>query len=271
MTEQDPRFASLLEDLADEHGALDAVVGSLADDDWDRVTPAEGWTVRHQIGHLHHFDQQARLAVEDPAAFVAGREQAFGDVAGYEASTLALANRCEPGELLARWRHDRAALLDAFSALTGNERLEWYGPPMSAMSSATARLMETWAHGQDVVDAVGAGDRWPPTDRLRHIAHLGVRTRRFSYALRGQEPPAAEVRVELAAPSGATWTRGPEGAAGRISGPALDFCLLVTQRRHRDDLALDVSGEAAEEWMSIAQAFAGGVGPGRPPRRSPGG
>ncbi len=156
-------------------------------------------------------------------------------------------------------------LLDAFGGLVGTERLEWYGPPMSATSSATARLMETWAHGQDVVDAVGAADRWPATDRLRHIAHLGVRTRSFSYAVRGAEPPDADVRVELAAPSGDTWSWGDPAAADRIAGPAVDFCLLVTQRRHRDDLALEVVGPSAEEWVTIAQAFAGGVGSGRAP------
>ena len=68
--------------------------------------------------------------------------------------------------------------------------------------------------------------------------------------------------VELAAPDGSTWSFG-EGEQ-RVTGPAEDFCLLVTQRRHRDDLALTAQGDAADEWLGLAQCFAGPPGPGRP-------
>jgi uncharacterized protein (TIGR03084 family) len=121
--------------------------------------------------------------------------------------------------------------------------------------------METWAHGQDVADALGVVRT--PTDRLRHVAHIGVRALPFSFALRGRPTPEVSVRVEVSGPSGAGWTWGPADAANRVSGPALDFCLLVTQRRHRDDLALRVEGPVAEEWVEIAQAFAGAPGAGR--------
>jgi uncharacterized protein (TIGR03084 family) len=134
---------------------------------------------------------------------------------------------------------------------------------MSAASSLTARLMETWAHTQDIADALGVTRE--PTSRLRHVAHIGVGARAFSYAARGQVMPATPVRVELTAPDGTAWTWGPADAQDRVSGTALDFCLLVTQRRHRDDLALAVAGPAAQQWMAIAQAFAGPPGPGRPP------
>ena len=137
---------------------------------------------------------------------------------------------------------------------------------MSAASSLTARIMETWAHTQDIADALGVSRE--PTDRLRHVAHIGVGARAFSYAVHGKSVPAAEIRVELTGPDGTAWTWGPAGADNRISGPALDFCLLVTQRRHRNDLALSIEGPAAIEWMAIAQAFAGAAGTGRPPRRS---
>ncbi len=126
---------------------------------------------------------------------------------------------------------------------------------------ATARLMETWAHGQDVADALGTVRE--PSARLRHVAHLGVRTLGFAFTVHGLPAPQAPVRVELTAPDGGLWTWGPEGAADRVAGPALDFCLLVTQRRHRDDLALTAVGEVATAWLPIAQAFAGPPGKGR--------
>ena len=140
-------------------------------------------------------------------------------------------------------------------------KLLWFGPPMSAASMATARLMETWAHGLDVADALGA----PPsaTARLKSIAHLGVRTRNFAYSVHGQTPPAEEFRVELTAPDGGLWAWGPDAAAQKVSGPALDFCYLVTQRRPRATLALTAQGADAEHWLGIAQAFAGPPGGGR--------
>jgi uncharacterized protein (TIGR03084 family) len=134
---------------------------------------------------------------------------------------------------------------------------------MAVASSITARIMETWAHGQDIADALGVTRM--PTTRLRHVCDLGVRTRGFAFAVRGEPAPEAPVRVELAAPDGATWAWGPEDAADRVTGAALDFALAVTQRRHLDDTGLAVAGDGARRWMAIAQAFAGPPGRGRPP------
>lgn len=126
---------------------------------------------------------------------------------------------------------------------------------------ATARFMETWAHSLDVHDALGVPVE--PDDSVRHVAHLGVRTRDFAYAVHSLQPPAEEFRIELSAPSGEVWTWGPEDATERVGGSAYDFCLLVTQRRHRDDLDLTAEGAEAERWLGIAQAFAGPPGSGR--------
>ncbi|PVE08125.1 TIGR03084 family metal-binding protein, partial [Streptomyces scopuliridis] len=158
----------------------------------------------------------------------------------------------------------RARLHLALRGAPPGARFPWYGPPMSAASMATARLMETWAHGQDIADALGV--RREPTARLRHVAWIGVRARDYAYLVRGKQPPAEPFRVELAAPGGELWTYGPEGAAQRVTGPALDFCLLATQRAHRADLAVRAEGPDADAWLDIAQAFAGPAGPGRAPK-----
>jgi uncharacterized protein (TIGR03084 family) len=164
-------------------------------------------------------------------------------------------------EMRAWFAEERASLVAAFRHADPSLRVPWFGPAMSVPSKATARLMETWAHGQDVVDGLGL-DR-PPTPRLRHVAHIGVRALPNSFRAHGRPVPAASVRVELVGPGGEEWLWGDEGLADRVSGPALDFCLVVTQRRHLDDTHLDVQGAVAAEWMSIAQAFAGPPGPGR--------
>ena len=150
------------------------------------------------------------------------------------------------------------------SRVPDGTKLPWYGPPMSAASMATARLMETWAHGNDVADALGA--RREPTARLRHVAHIGVRTRDFAYLVRQEPPPTEPFRVELTGPDGEVWTWGPADAAQRVTGPALDFCLLATQRVHRADTALVATGPDADQWLDIAQAFAGPPGDGREPK-----
>lgn len=136
---------------------------------------------------------------------------------------------------------------------------------MAATSMATARLMETWAHGLDVAEALGVTR--PPTARLRHIAHLGVRTIANGFLVQGRDAPTEPVRVELAGPDGDLWVFGPADAENRLVGPALDFCLLVTRRRHRADLALVATGPVAEAWLEVAQVFVGPPGPSRDPGR----
>ena len=181
-------------------------------------------------------------------------QQAVSDPAGYMARTQE-EPRALGDELPTVWRDTRTALLSALRGADASSKVPWYGPPMSPASFATARLMEYWAHGQDIADGIGAVRT--PTARLRHICHLGIRTRGFSYAVRGRAAPDGDVHVSLLAPDGSTWEWGDPGAADRVEGSALEFCLVVTQRRHVDETGLRVSGSGATEWMSLAQAFAG--------------
>jgi uncharacterized protein (TIGR03084 family) len=254
---------AVLSDLAAEAADLDALVAPLTSDVWATPTPAEGWTVGHQIGHLAWTDEVALLAATDPTAFAEAVSAGAADPSGFVDAAAAARAATPPDRLLALWRGGRAALVEALAQVPSGTKLVWFGPPMSATSMATARIMETWAHGQDVADALGVVR--VPTARLRHVAHLGARTRDFAYALRDLTPPADPFRIDLLAPDGSThWTWGPGDAPQRVTGPALDFCLLVTQRRHRDDLAVRAEGVDADTWLDIAQAFAGVPGPGRP-------
>ncbi len=260
--------ATLLDDLAAEHAALDQVLEQLDDAAWRTPTASPGWSVADQVAHLGYFDRTAVLAITEPEAFAESFEALWataGDgAAAVDALTLGWAAELTPAELHASWRNGASGLVVAGRELDAARRLPWYGPPMSAMSFLTARLMETWAHGQDVVDATGVGRA--PSDRLGHIARLGMITRGWSYANRGLDVPDAEVRVELVAPSGAGVEHGPEGVDDVVSGPMEDFCLVVTQRRHVEDTQLVVRGDAATEWMALAQVFAGPATNGPAPR-----
>jgi uncharacterized protein (TIGR03084 family) len=256
---------ALLDDLLAETRVVEDLLAGLDDDAWDLPTPAEGWAIRDQISHLAYFDEAATLAATDPDAFRVAAAELMAVGAGFPDEVAARYRAMPPADLLAWFWRARGDLVTVFTDLDPKARLPWYGPDMSAASSVTARLMETWAHGQDVADAVGV--QREPTVRLRHVAHLGVSTFGFAYVLNGRAVPDTPVRVELTAPDGDVWTWGPADAENTVRGPALDFCLAVTQRRHLRDTALQVSGPVATEWMGIAQAFAGAPGPGREPRR----
>lgn len=257
-------LTGLLADLALEGDELDALVSGLPDGDWRRPTPAPGWTIAEQIAHLAWTDDQAIVAATDPDEFAARVTRLLAETDVGAAVTAATTDAGEsPPELCARWRAGRRRLADVLASVPADVKLPWFGPPMGAAMMATARLMETWAHGQDVTDALGV-DR-TPTARLRHVAHIAVAARGFAFIANGIEPPAAPIRVELTAPDGDTWSWGPTDAEQRVTGPALDFCLLATQRRHRDDVAVVATGPDADRWLDIAQAFAGPPGEGRQP------
>ena len=241
-------------DLAAEHQALDGIVADLTPAQWRQATPAEGWDVADTIAHLVFADLAALTAVSDAAGFehakaemAAGRrgfDEAFGQPPAEKGAAT-----------LAWWRASRQRMLDAFAARSPKDRIPWFGPSMSALSFATARLMETWAHGQDV--AITLGRSIEPTDRLRHVCHIGITTRGWSYVNRGLAVPEGDVRVELVAPSSAVWTWGPPGAADTVNGSAYDFAMVTTQRRALADTALACHGDVAVDWMQRAQAFAG--------------
>jgi uncharacterized protein (TIGR03084 family) len=251
----------IVDDLRDESDALDALVAQLAAEDWAQATPAPGWTISHQIAHLLWTDRVSLTSITDEAAFGEILAAAMTNPLGFVDEAAEQLAATPPKELLADWRQTRSQLHSELRGVADGRKLLWFGPPMSAPSMATARLMETWAHGLDVADALGAGIK--ATNRLRSIAHLGVRTRDFAFSVHGLTPPAEPFRVELAAPEGEPWTWGPDDAIQRVTGSALDFCFLVTQRRPRAQLDVLAAGADAEKWLGIAQAFAGPPGAGR--------
>jgi uncharacterized protein (TIGR03084 family) len=253
----------VLTDLEAESASVDALVAELPATEWARPTPAKGWTIGHQIAHLTWTDNATLLAATDADAFYASLNAALDDFTGL-VDRGAAEFLDEPPRLLARWRDGRVALSAALAAVPHGQRLPWYGVTMTAPSMATARIMETWAHGLDIAESLGVTRT--PTNRLRHVVHLGVRTMGHGFAVHSRPVPDAPVRVELTAPDGAQWTYGPADAENRLTGSAVDFCLLVTQRRHRDDLALVATGSVADEWLDVAQAYAGPPGVGREPQ-----
>lgn len=253
--------APMIADLRAESDALDALVAPLPAGCWAETTPAPGWDIAHQIGHLLWTDRVALAAITDDAEFADIVATAAANPAGFVDDGAAECAAIPAAELLAEWRETKDRLHDTLASVTDGRKLPWFGPPMSAASMATARLMETWAHGLDIADTLGVVPT--PTSRLRSIAHLGVRTRDYAFAVNNLPAPAEEFFVELRGPDGDVWTWGEPDAPQRVTGSAEDFCALVTQRRPLDSLDVVAVGDDARRWLDIAQAFAGPPGPGR--------
>jgi uncharacterized protein (TIGR03084 family) len=248
-------------DLAQEGQQIEDLVAALDEDQWHRVTPFAGWTIKDEIAHIAFFDRMARLSASDQTAFNAVVMELARDMANFFSRTMAEGRAMPITDLRAWWQSERHAMLAALESLNPKTRVPWQ-LPMSARSLATARLMELWAHGQDIFDALQL--KREPTRRLRHIAHLGVVTFDWSFSCHGQEVPSEPVRLELLGPTGEIWTWGPETGQQRIEGEARDFCLVVTQRRHYQDTGLKVTGPVAQRWMELAQVFAGPPASGPP-------
>jgi uncharacterized protein (TIGR03084 family) len=254
----------VLADLAGEGARLESLVVDLPEPGWRTPTPAAGWDVATQVAHLAWTDEAAHAAATDKARWDALVLEALADPEHAVDRAAIQGGLAAPPALLTRWRTARDRLADTLRGYPQGQKMPWYGPPMSATSMATARFMETWAHSLDVHEALGVEPEL--TDRIRHVAHLGVRTRDFSFATHHTPPPSEEFRVDLTAPSGDVWSWGPDDASQTVTGAAYDFCLLVTQRVNRADTSLVAVGRDADTWLSIAQCFAGPPGLGREPR-----
>lgn len=257
-------YPALLDELRVETEGLTTVLDRLRPAQWKADTPAAGWTVRDQVSHLAYFDGAAVDAIRSPRRFKAEAAEWMAAGMDFPARIAERYRDMAPGDLCTWFVRARRDLLAVLTDTEPRTRIPWYGPDMSVASSATARLMETWAHGQDIYDALQLPH--PPSAGLKSIAHLGISTFGFVHTLHDREVPDEPVRVELLAPDARTvWAWGPESCDNVVSGPAEDFVLAVTQRRHITDTALTVTGAVAEAWMSIAQAFAGAPGSGRAP------
>jgi len=252
---------TVFDDLAADSAELAGLVTDLTPAGWAELTPAPKWTIRHQIAHLCAVFRMAATAAASPQAF---RELAAHLGPDFNANVTAALERFldEPEALLGRWRVESAAAVQALAAVPAGTVVPWLVRPLPAPVLAAAGMMEIFAHGQDVADALGVTRR--PTDRLRHIAEFAALTWDFGYQARSLPVPAGGPRFDLLAPSGDRWIIGPDDAE-TVTGDAVDLCLLVTRRRHRDDLGLVASGPLAEQWLDVAQAYRGPAGEGRRP------
>ena len=252
-------------DLRAEVDELHALAAGLEPEDWSRPTLFKQWTPWDVIAHLYFFDHVSVLAMKDVEGFGEARKELIA-ASSSGLSTADFTRKklgpLPPKELLATWISTNKEMAEELGSSDPKRRLPWFGPDMGVRMFTTARYMETWAHGQEIYDLKRA--KRAHSDRIKHIATIGVRTFGWTFVNRGLEPPGPPPYVRLAAPSGATWEWNEASESERVSGDAVDFCHVVTQGRNLADTRLEVVGEVAKRWMSIAQCFAGG--PQDPPK-----
>ena len=245
-------------DFLAETESLAEILSPLDEAGFQTVTQFKDWTIDAILQHLHFFNRMALWSMEEPDRFQADYAR-FSEGRKAEGSMVGITDRMLEGlrgrALCDAWVETARQITPRFAAADPKARVKWAGPDMSVRSSVTARLMETWAHGQAIYDVLGY--QRVDGDRIRNIAHLGVATYGWTFINRGETPPEPAPYVRLTAPSGAHWEWGEPSGAERVEGPATDFCQVVAQTRNISDVELTVTGPNAGRWMALAQCFAG--------------
>ena len=235
-----------IDDLRAEGDALYEFLQTLEDHHWEMPTPFKDRTVNWVVQHLHDADRWTVHSVTDPDGFRAWMR---------DRSLVSDPESLQGNDLLQRWRDYFQSLCTALEGADSDMRAPWFGPDMGIRMMATARQMETWAHGQDIYDLLRVTRT--NTDRIQNICHIGVRTFGWTFVNRKLEIPSSIPYVRLESPSGAIWEWNEPSETDSVIGKAVEFAHVVTQGRNIAEANLDVQGSSANAWMNIAQCFAG--------------
>lgn len=258
MTEPISPLHAAVRDLETEGDELYKLLKDMDTGYWTQTSTFKAWTVWDVVAHLHFADHMALTSLRSADEFRALMDRMRRSSMNAHTSEWLKDGKKHPPtgpQLLERWRSMFLELCAALRAADPDERFVWAGPGMKARMFATARQMETWAHGWEIYDLMGLSRT--QTDRLKNIAEIGVRTFGWTFANRELEIPDETPYIALVAPSGTLWTWNNETSAHSVKGDAVEFCQVVTQVRNIADTHLEVTGDNAVAWMRIAQCFAG--------------
>ncbi|MEZ0120992.1 MAG: TIGR03084 family metal-binding protein [Candidatus Reddybacter sp.] len=245
----------IVADLRAEGDELYQFLLTLDEADWSRATTFKSWTVNDVVAHLYFGDYLGVTSHKDGQAFKRFMAEVQNSGLTLAEFTRQWLENLSGVEMLEQWRELFLEMCELFAASDPRLRLTWAGPDMGIQMFATARLMETWAHSWAIYDLLGTSRK--QSDRIKHIATIGVKTYQWTFVNRGSTPPGPPPHISLQAPSGELWEWNTEQSENKISGDAVEFCQVVTQVRNIADTKLRLTGEPAKQWMKIAQCFAG--------------
>lgn len=238
----------ILSDLVAEQQFLDQSLQRIPIKHWDRPTPSPGWTVRDTISHLADFAELAADTLAGGNRIAEWRKASDLDELRQRAITRGRGMR--PQDVIEWWRGGRAHVVEPLSHMSVDDRVEWIQGSMSAQTFATFRLMETWAHGLDIYEALQM--EVEDTPRIRHVCWLGWKTLPYAFKTAGLD--YSPIRIEVIGPGYAKWVYGPEDTEDRIKGAASEWA-RVAVRRAPGDIRLEVTGEVAAQAVEVAQAY----------------
>lgn len=240
-------------DLKEEGDDLYGYLKKMKADQWAEHTPFNNWTVNQVVQHLHGTDKAAVYSLKDPDGF----RETLAERGKETSATGTTVGK----ELMDSWWSYFNEMCELLGNCDPSTRVPWFGPDMGVRMFTTARQMEMWSHTQDIYDL--HNHVRTNTDRLKNVVQIGVRTFGWTFANRQMSVPEEVPYVKLDAPSGATWEWGEPDSDNCVEGSAVEFCHVVTQGRNIAEVNLKVVGKTAEQWMTIAQCFAG------PPKEPP--
>ena len=251
-------------DFKTESDDLFQIIKTLTDEDLNQKTGFKEWTINNIIGHLHTWNIAADRSLtsdEEFANYVSLFSKEYSKRQKMRDFEETFLEGRKGHDLIKLWQGFYPEMSERFKSAEPKKRVKWVGPDMSVKSSITARLMETWAHGQAIYDVLGIVRK--NKDHIKNIAVLGNNTFKWCYTVHGKTIPSTVPHLRLISPSGELWEFNDKSNEELIEGSADEFCQVVTQVRNIADVNLKVNGKIAKEWMSIAQCFAG------PPEQPP--
>jgi len=247
-------------DFRDECNAVYSILENLKEQDYEMPTQFKGWTFNNVIGHLHVWNYAADISLKDGDEwknFANSALQALGNGSSMNEFEQTITKGIQGPELLSMWKEYYIDMTERFAVADPKKRVKWMGPDMSVRSSISARHMETWAHAQELYDSLGL-DR-VNEDRIKNIVIIGNNTFKWCFTVHKKTLPSIKPFLKLTSPSGAIWEYNEPSEEHKIEGYAEEFCQVVTQVRNIKDVNLKLTGSIADEWMSVAQCFAGGA------------
>ena len=239
----------ILSDLVAEQQFLDQYLQRISLKDWDKPTPAKGWTIRDTISHLADYEELASRVIAGNADL--SRYKSAPDLDALRQEAVERGRQMRPQDVIEWWRGGRATVVEPLSHMQETDRVEWIQGDMSAKTLATLRLMETWAHGLDIFATIG--EEVEDTQRIRHVCFLGWKTLPYAFKAAGED--YAPIRVEVIGPGYVKWIYGSEDAENLIKGSASDFARLSVRRVTRDQTRLKATGDAAERALDLVKAY----------------
>jgi uncharacterized protein (TIGR03084 family) len=253
----------IVDALAAEHEALAGLLEPLDGDRWAAPSRCAGWSVSDVVLHLAQTDELAVASLRGTFDDELSRlTEGLGPAADVDAGAGLMVEheRGAPGRAVRdRWAVAAAALRHELTGRDLTDRVTWVAGELAARTLATTRLTETWIHTGDI--ATGLGVDVEPTDRLWHVVRLAWRTLPYAFARAGRPAPGPVV-FELTAPGGDTWTftsdRSDAGShkVTRVTGSAVELCLVAGQRVDAGDTGLRAEGPDAAGVLALVRTFA---------------